>query len=210
MLGDTDYSDTTYTGAPATSADSSVFSLDYYRNKAREFQDVLNGLDAGIGAAQNAIAADISPELTADLTAMLQEADGKRWALRTTAEAINAGAAVINAAGGRFPQLSIPSGLGFLPALPLAAVAAIATAATLIAWGVAWLSGLNQRLRNEQLLGAIDDPTKRAALASSLAQSAAAADVANNPLANLSSIVKWGAIALGAWLVYQAWAKSRG
>lgn len=211
MLGDTDYSDVTYTGTPDTSEGSSVLSMDYYRNKAREFQQVLNALDAGMSSAEQLIAADISPELTSDLTAMLNEADAKRFLLRATAEAINAGAAVINAAGGRFPELSIPTGLGFLPALPVAAIAAIATAATLIAWGVSWLDGLNERLRNEQLLGAIDDPAKRSALASSLAQTAAAASAAkSSPLGDLAGIVKWGALAFGAWLVYRAFIERKG
>ena len=52
MLGDagTDNSDASYTGDVSDSS----FSLDYYRQKAREFQGVLNQVDANAQAARGA------------------------------------------------------------------------------------------------------------------------------------------------------------
>lgn len=185
----------------------SVFSMQYYRDKAREFQSILNQLDAGQWAAQLALAANIDDELTADLQAMLDEFYAKRGLYKATAEAINMGAAAINSAGGRFPQLSIPSGLGLIPLLPAVAVGAIATAATLIAWGVTWLQGLNQRLARAQVLDAVrNDPEKAAALASAMAASDnALAAASESPLTSIAGIVKWGALAFGAYLVWRAY-----
>lgn len=209
MIGDAipgGNSDLLYTG----DAGATPFSMQYYRNKAVEFQSVLNSLDLGQSVARDLVASDIDPDLSADLSAMLDEFDARRTALRITAEAINAGAAVINSMGGRFPQLSVPSGLGLLPAVPIAAVAALATAATLIAWGVTWLQGLNARLQQAQQLAAVTDPGARAELARAMATSdAALAQATGNPLSNLAGIVKWGALAFGAFLIYRAWNTSR-
>lgn len=209
MLGDTSYDDATYTGEVSTSP----LSLDYYRDKARQFQVTLNALDQGYASAWNAIDADIDSELTSDLSDMVSEFDAKRALLTGTARAINLGAEAINAVGGRFPVLSIPSGLGLLPALPLAAVAAIATAATLIVWGNQWLSGVNERLRRAQLIAEQRqiDPAKAAALIDSLAASdAAVAASSESPLSSIAGMVKWAALGFGAFLVFRAWRDSRG
>lgn len=206
MLGDagTDNSDASYTGDVSESS----FSLDYYRQKAREFQGVLNQVDATAQAARQAIAADISPELSADLGAMLSEFDSKKLSFRLAAEGINAGAAVINSMGGRFPSLSIPAGLGFAPfVIPAAAIAAIGAAAALIAWGVQWIGGVNQRLLYEQLTSK-GTPTQQAELARALALSEASANASSeSPLASVAGVVKWGAVALVAWLAFQAYEK---
>ena len=206
MLGDagTDNSDASYTGEVSDSS----FSLDYYRQKAREFQGVLNQVDATAQAARQAIAADISPELSADLGAMLSEFDAKKLSFRLAAEGINAGASVINSMGGRFPSLSIPAGLGFAPfVIPAAAIAAIGAAAALIAWGVQWIGGVNQRLLYEQLTSK-GTPTQQAELARALALSEASANASSeSPLASVAGVVKWGAIALVAWMAFQAYEK---
>lgn len=202
-----DHSDEAYTGEVS----DSVFSLDYYRNKAREFQGILNEVDASARAAQLAIQANIDPDLTADLSQMLTEYDQKKVMFRTAAEGINAGAALINSAGGRFPQLSIPTGLGLAPlVIPAATIAALAVAASLVTWGAVWISGVNERLRIAQLTGAVTDPVKRDALATALGM-AEAANIASNesPLSAISGVVKWGAIALAAFLAYRAFQASR-
>lgn len=202
MLGDagTDNSDASYTGDVSTSA----FSLDYYRQKAREFQSILNEVDGTARAARQAIDDDISPELSTDLSSMLSEFDSKKLAFRLAAEGINAGAAVINSAGGRFPSLSIPAGLGFAPfVIPVAAVAAIATAATLIVWGVQWIEGVKQRMLYEQLTSK-GTPEQQASLARALALADSSARASSDsPLASVAGIVKWGAIAAVAWMAYR-------
>lgn len=205
MLADAgaDNSDLSYEGAPST------FSLDYARQKAREFQETLNQVDAAASAARDAIAADISPELSTDLGALLADFDAKKAAFRFCAEGINAGAAIINGAGGRFPQLSIPQTLGFLPVLPVALVAAIGTAAALIVWGAQWIEGVKQRMLYEQLT-AKGTPDQQAALARSLALTEANSRAVNDsPLASVAGVVKWGAIAYLAFLAYQTYSKGR-
>lgn len=205
QLGDAGTPNAMYDGETG----DSVFSMDYYRNKAREFQSVLNQVDAAARAAQMAIDTG-SSDLAADLTAMLQEFDSKKLLFRGTAEAINAGAAIINNMGGRFPQLSIPQGLGLVPlVIPAATVAAIGVAAALITWGVQWVGGVVERLRREQLLGVGTDAQK-ADLARSLAMAdAALAASSESPLASISGVVKWGAIAFLGYMAWQAFGRSK-
>lgn len=204
MLGDagTDNSDASYGGEVSTSA----FSLDYYRQKAREFQSILDEVDGTARAARQAIASDISPELSADLGALLSEFDAKKLAFRMAAEGINAGAAVINSAGGRFPSLSIPAGLGVAPfVIPVAAIAAIGAAAALITWGVQWIEGVKQRMLYEQLTSK-GTPEQQADLARALALADSSARASSeSPLASVAGIVKWGALGLGAFLLWQAY-----
>lgn len=195
--------DASYGGPVSTSA----LSMDYYRSKITEFQSVLNAVDEGYRAATSALQSGaLDPASADDLRALLADYDSRRFTLRATAEAINAGAAVVNAAGGRMPSLSLPGTLGLLPAaLPFAAVAAVGAAAVLITWGREWIAGVNDRLKSAQLIAAQDTPEKAAALAASIAQSDAALRVAEGSgLAALSTWIKWGAIALGGYMVWRA------
>ena len=195
-----------------TPESDSVMSLDYYRAKVTEFQSVLNGLDAGYQAALSAL--DISgldPGTVVALNGAVSEFQSKRWTLKATAEAINMGAAVVNAAGGRMPQLSIPGTLGFAPlALPLAAVVAIGTAATLIVWGQSWLRGVNDRLKTAMLLEAQATPEARQALAVAIQQADQAASAAEvSGIAALAPLLKWGAIGIGAFMLWRAFESSK-
>lgn len=209
MLGDAGTDNAAYDGVTGDSP--SVFSLDYYRQKATEFQTILNQVDATAQAAQNVIDAGIDNDLSNDLVTALSEFDAKKAVFRMTAEAINAAAAFINSAGGRFPSLSIPTGLGFAPiVLPAAGIAAIATAATLIVWGVSWINGVKERMRLAQLMS-VGTPEQQAELARSIAVADNAQRTADaSPLSSVASVVKWGAIGLGLWLAYRAWSDRRG
>lgn len=200
------YDDESYTGE---TGDSSL-SVQYYRNKVTEFQTVLDALDRGAAAARQALySGALAEEDAADLESRLQEFEARKGTLRATAEAINAGAAAWNALGGRMPQLSLPSGLAALPVIPLALIAATATAATLIVWGRDWIRGVNARMQQAQLLAAIDDPEKRAEVAAAAAAAASAADLAeSSPMTAVAGVVKWvsiAAIAFLAWKAFDAW-----
>ena len=194
--------DASYTGDVSNSA----WSMDYYRSKITDFQSVLQAVDQGYRAAQSALASGGLDATTADeLQVMCDDYLSRRFTLKATAEAINAGAAAFNAMGGRLPSLSIPAGLGLAPALPFAAIAAIGTAAVLISWGRDWIRGVNDRLKTAQLLAAQESPEKAASLAQSIAQSDAAIAIAENSgVAALAPVLKWGAFALGAWLLWKA------
>ncbi len=201
-----DYFDPVYED---TSEDPSVFSLDYYRNKAREFQLSMVQVDQAAAAARIGIDAGVSSEVSDDLGALLSEFESKKWSYRMTAEAINAGAEVINSLGGRFPQLSIPSGLGIAPlAIPAATIAAIGVAASLVVWGAQFVSGVNERLRLAQLLD-VGTPQQKAELARAVGLAdAAERATSGNPLASIANVVKWVAIAGVGWMALQAFTSS--
>lgn len=195
--------DATYTGETG----SSVFSMQYYRNKALQFQDVLFQLDKVAQSAQAVVDADASPELTADLADMLAGFDAKKVTFRATAEAINLGAASINAMGGRMPEMQVPTGLGVVPlVVPAAMIAAIGVAAALITWGVSWIAGVRERLLRAQTLNEIADPELRGQVAAELVRVDAAAAATNeSSLSSVAGIVKWGVIGVLAWMAWQAW-----
>lgn len=201
------HDDATYTGDDGSSA----LSLQYYRDKAREFQSIMNGIDQVARAAEEALELGIDEDTRAALLADLADFDARKWTFRATAEAINAGAALINALGGRFPRLSTPAGLAALPAIVVtpAMIAAIGTAAALITWGLSWIAGVNERLRQAQLLTLA--PAEVKAELSRILGRAEAAQVAaaETPLASIAGVVKWGAIGLAAWLAWRAWNDSR-
>lgn len=182
-------------------------AFDYYRNKAREFQVTLDALDRAYWAASGALGTGALDDTTAAaLEAALADYESKRTSLRVTAEAINAGAAAINALGGRFPSLSIPGTLGLPPLIvPAAMVAAVGTAAALIVWGSQWVSGVNDRLRRAQIIDAAS-PEQRASIVAAMAESDNAVSVAGSSmLASLAPTVKWVAIGIGAFLLYRAY-----
>jgi hypothetical protein len=194
-------------GGEAVPAATSPFAMDYYRNKAREFQELIIALDRSYWAASGALGTGALDATTAAaLEAALSDYESRRTTLRVTAEAINAGAAAINALGGRFPQLSIPGTLGLPPLVaPAALVAAIGTAAALIVWGSQWMSGVNDRLRRAQVIDAAT-PEQRARIVEAMADSDNAVSVASGSfLASLAPTAKWIAIGIGAFLLYRAY-----
>lgn len=197
-----DYFDPVYED---TSDSDSVFSLDYYRNKAREFQTAMVQVDQAAAAARLGLEAGIDAQVSDDLGALLSEFESKKWSFRLAAEGINAGAEIINSLGGRFPQLSIPQGLGLAPiAIPAATIAAIAAAASLVVWGAQFVSGVNERLRTAQLLE-VGTPEQKAQLAQALGLAEAAERASSgNPLASIAGVVKWVAIGAVGWMALQA------
>jgi hypothetical protein len=186
---------------------ASALSMTYVNGKIREFQLTLNALDQGYQAALTVAGspAIYDDDLRGAMIQSVNDFQSKKWMLRTTAEALNAGAAAVNAMGGRMPQLSIPGTLGALPlALPFAAVAALGTAATLIVWGRDWLRGVNDRLKTAQLLDAQATPEAKQELARSIAQTDAAIATAEaNGFAALAPVLKWVAIGVGGWMLYR-------
>jgi hypothetical protein len=199
--------DLLYTG----DVSSSPFSLDYYRNKAREFQDVLNGMDRTFVAIGETLRVGVDEQTTRALVRSIEEFQAKKATMKLTAEAINAGAALVNSMGGRFPVLSVPGTLGIAPiVLPVATIAAIGTAATLAVWGRDWIRGVNERLKTAQLINAQDSPAAQAALARSIAATDAALAQAEGSIwAVAGTGIKWVALAVVAFLAYKAFAGSK-
>lgn len=189
----------------------SVFSLDYYRNKAREFQVSLTALDNAWHAAQSALVLGVDEETATYIVQWLDEFESERYRARMIAEGINLAANVINSAGGRFPVLSVPGSLGALPfVMPAAAIAAFAAASAFVVWGAQMVSGLNDRLKLAQLLDAQATPEQRAQLAAEVARvEAAQTSLISSPLAALAPILKWGGLAVVAFFAWKAWKASR-
>jgi hypothetical protein len=194
--------DVSYTGETG----ESMFSAQYYINKAREFQNIMDSLDETARAIRVLLDSGVSEDDADELQMWLQEFNAKKSLFRGTAEAINAGAYVINSVGGRFPVMQVPQTLGLAPVIPLAAIAALATAATLIVWARDWMAGVNQRLRDKNLLAEIEDPEQRAVAARAMLDAAAANDRAkDSPMASIANVVKWGAFAALAYMGYRMW-----
>ena len=203
MLGAQEGSGFTATNAPV--------ALSYYQQKIVEFQNLLNGMDAAAQAAQSALWDDIDPQLSKDLQAYLDDFDSKKWEFRAAAEALNLAINGANLVGGDFQNITVPSTLGVVPLVAAGVIAAaVATAAALIVWGNTWLQGLNQRLRDKELLASVTDPVKRDKLIQTQMEvEAAAVEASASPLSSISNIVKWLAIGAVAYFAFSAYKQVR-
>jgi hypothetical protein len=190
---------------------NSPVSLSYYQQKIVEFQNLLNGMDTAAKAAQAALWDDIDPKLSADLQTYLDDFDSKKWEFRTAAEALNLAVNGANMVGADFTNIQVPSTLGVVPLVAAGVIAAaVATAAALIVWGNTWLQGLNQRLRDQELIGSVTDPIKRDKLIQTQMEvEAAAAEASASPLSSISNIVKWLAIGAVAYFAFSAYKQVR-
>lgn len=159
---------------------SSGVSLDYFRAKAREFQETLNALDVAYQAA-NAVYSMTDPP-DEELYSLLIDYETRAATLKATASAINLGAEAVNAMGGRMPVLSIPSTLGLPPlVLPAAALAAVAAVSGIVAWKIAFVAGVERGIeRAMQSVNAnVTDPAQRAAVQADLSAELAKVREAN-------------------------------
>lgn len=192
-----------YTGDVSTSP----LSMDYYRSKVREFQSTLNALDETFQAVQSALA---SGALTAqgqnELIQWAREFQSKRLAFKATAETINAAAATVNALGGRLQPVSLPPALAALPLMPLAAVAAFGTAAVLVSWGVAAIRAARDVLETQTMLELVPEAQRADVIRSINDVRRAEAQASGTGIAAFAPVLKWGAIALVAFLAYRAFA----
>lgn len=190
---------------------NSPVTLSYYQQKIVEFQNLLNGMDAAARAAQSALWDDIDPKLSTDLQTYLDEYDSKKWEFRAAAEALNLAVNGANLVGGDFQNITVPSTLGVVPLVAAGVIAAaVATAAALIVWGNTWLQGLNQRLRDKELIASVSDPAKRDQLiAAQVAVEQAAVEANASPLSSISNIVKWLAIGAVAYFAFSAYKQVR-
>ena len=186
---------------------NSPVTLSYYQQKIVEFQNLLNGMDTAAKAAQSALWDDIAPKLSADLQTYLDDFDSKKWEFRAAAEALNLAVNGANLVGADFPNVTVPQTLGVVPLVAAGVIAAaVATAAALIVWGNTWLQGLNQRLRDKELLASVTDPVKRDKLIQTQMEvEAAAVEASASPLSSISNIVKWLAIGAVAYFAFSAY-----
>jgi hypothetical protein len=188
---------------------ASPLSVDYYRQKVVEFQALLNNLQGAQEAVIGLI--DYGPvEIRSELTALLDELDGKIGRYRQVAEALNFGINGINKVGANFPKLSIPAGLGVAPLVVAGGIgAAVAVAAALIVWGYAWIQKAQVLARQAQLYGYLT-PEQKAIVAQKAIEIEQAAQASeSSPLTSVATIVKWAGIVAVAYFAYQAFQKTR-
>jgi len=191
------YSDEAYTGE----VDPSVFSLDYYRNKVREFQDSLNRA-AAIAEAFGAIPPEALDPSDYDLVVdWLNDYWARREWILSAAEGVNLLAQGANAVGVRFPVVSVPSGLGFAlpPALAIAGVAAFAAVVSVIAWAADKITEAGLIASQLKIIETIPADQRAAALAN--VQSVQTAVAQQSLSAQIANTVKWIAIGVGAFMV---------
>ena len=188
---------------------ASPLSVDYYRQKVVEYQTLLNNLQ---NAREGMIGlVDYGPaEIRPELTALLDELDGKIGRYRQVAEALNFGINGINKVGAGFPTLTIPNGLGVAPLVVAGGIgAAVAVAAALIVWGYAWIQKAQALAHEAQLYGYLPPEQRAAVAAQALKIDQAAAASAASPLTSIANIAKWVGIAAVAYFAYQAFQKTR-
>jgi hypothetical protein len=183
----------------------SMFTMDYYRQKATQFQELMNALDITYRASITAIETEsLDAETNSALQAFIDDYDSKKTWVKGAADGMNAASSIINSTGGRFPVLSAPQTLGI--ALPPIAVAAgaLGVIAAITVWGRDAIKSVDGYLRRAQILDTAS-PEKRAILGQAMLEiDTANSEAENSILGQIAPIIKWGAIAIAAWMAYKA------
>lgn len=206
MLGDILHDDLSYTGD-----DGGPLSLDFARNKVREFQATMNAVSEVEQSLRETLAVAVFDESTADIAddiqLALEDFNSRRGQWQTAVSSINSASQALDAIGVRMPSVSAPGGLGFVQ-IPISIAALIAGAAVLIAWGIAWM----QTAKSIQLgaLDRISDPAKRDQIAGQIATTDNALISAQNPVSQIAGMAKWVVILGLAWLGYKTFSEMRG
>jgi hypothetical protein len=191
--------------------DAPPVSTSYFAEKAREFQQLVNALDATDREVDNLIGALPESALLDELVEQKAALEGKKGQIKLIAEAVNFAANGLNQLGANLPTINLPQTLGAAPLVVAgAAAAAVAAAAAIIVWGKAWIDGINQRLRNAELLASVPEADRGRVAEAVLKTDIALAQANQSPLASVAGIVKWVAIGAVAFFAYQAWTQYSG
>jgi len=180
----------------------------YWGEKAADFQTALFALDEGWRATQmlagNPAVAAASPALAAFLYQWLDDFESKKRAARVTSQAINAGASAAGVAGQMLPALKLPASIGLAGAeVPTAAAAAFGVAGSLMVWAKSALHGLSFAINETVGLLPVDSPAIGPLVTASQSVGDAARRIESTGFSDIAPFVKWGALALGAWLLWQ-------
>ncbi len=201
-IGDDGELDDTSPNNPGTTVTGS--NVGWYQQKVTEFQNVLINVDQMAQALETLLVCDITEEQVYDIQAQLTEFYNRRALFKTTAEAFNMAAALVNSVGGAMPSVDIPGGLGLAPVvIPAGIAAAIAGAAVLVSWAVVWVAASNNKVKD--ILSMLPDgPNKEAAIIAAAQAESANRGLIGNALSGVSDIVMWLAIGVGAWFIYKS------
>lgn len=193
--------------APVVAAPGSptVFSLDYYRNKVAEFQQVLLEMDGAAAIARQMIQDDVSPEITAGYQADIQAFESKKGQFRAAAEALNFAISGANLVGGNFRPVRVPGQLAALPVAVLAGIAAaVAVAGGLIIWGRDWIAGVNQRTAEAARLASLTPEARERVIRAQQELEAAQKRAEGSPITAIAGAAKWIGWAVAAYFVWRA------
>lgn len=200
--------DLSYTGEDATQP----VSMAYFRARFAEFQSVMTAMDQAYQAGVAAYFASDPPDEA--LYNLLLDYERKAADLKATAEAMNAGAQIVNAAGGRLPVLSIPATLGALPVLAMSAVVtwALSRVAGWIDYARGYTAGMADALA---LVRAMPSNASKPEIEAALSQAhQAARAVSDNALsravANIGTASGVANLILIGGLAFLAWRAFRG
>ena len=183
----------------------------YFRTKALEFQQVINALDATAREVDMLIGALPEGAMLDELVAQFGELQNKKGQIKLVAEAVNFAANGLNQVGANLPTIQWPATLGAAPlVIAGAGAAAIAAAAAIIIWGKAWIDGVNQRLRDKQLMESVPEAQRGAVADAIMKTEAAKAQADASPIGAVAGIVKWIAIGAVAFFAYQAFQQYSG
>jgi len=183
----------------------------FFRDKAREFQDVINALDATSREVEMLIGALPESAMLDELVIQFGELQNKKGQIRLVAEAVNFAANGLNQLGANLPTIQIPQTLGAAPlVIAGAGAAAIAAAAAIIIWGKAWIDGINQRLRDKALIESVPEAQRGAVADAIMRTEAEKAKADASPIGAIAGVVKWVAIGAVAYFAYQAWTQYSG
>ena len=192
--------------APVVAAPGSptVFSVDYYRNKVAEFQNVLLEMDAAAAIARQMIDDDVSPEITVGYQADIQAFEGKKGAFRMAAEALNFAITGANLVGGNFKPVRVPGQLAALPVAVIAGVAAaVAVAGGLIVWGRDWIAGVNQRTLEAARLATLTPEARERVIRAQQELEAAQNRAEGSPITAIAGAAKWIGWAVAAYFIWR-------
>lgn len=191
--------------------DAPPVSTSYFADKAREFQSVINALDATAREVDQLIGALPESALLDELVTQKAELEGKKGQIKLIAEAVNFSANGLNQLGANLPTIQWPQTLGAAPLVVAGAAAgAVFAAAAIIVWGKAWIDGINQRLRNAELLASVPEVDRGKVAQAILTTDVALAQANESPLASVAGIVKWVALGAVAFFAYQAFQQYSG
>lgn len=219
--------DLSWDSAAASNVPQSVdpTNVSFFQSQMNSFQSMLNSLDASLSEMNQLMVSDLDAADQASIQAMIDEFSARKAAFRYAATAYNYVANTVAGMGGTLPSLTIPqslNGLGFLPAaIPIGYVAAIATAAVLIGFGLDWLTRAKS-LTDQIVQGLINaanastDPTEQARLLNNAATVQAAHDQIAlqqsqaGAMSQIANIVKYLAIAAGIYFAFDLYTKTNG
>lgn len=190
-------------------------SLDFYRDKIREFQVSLNELDAVAREVAIYAALPLPPAQYQEAFDWLDDYYARRDSAVMAADAINAAANTANALGVRMPVLSIPQGLqgvGLAPAALAAIAAAVAGGAWFLGYAVEKIMTARAMIEtaqsNAEIIANVP-PEQRAEVAKALANASASVAAsqarAENPITSVANIVKWVALLASGFFAYKVW-----